>query len=113
MNEPKFPVNLTGLSDAEVIKARKEFGLNIQYVGAKNTWWKIVLNILKDPMLIILFIVSAIYFFIGDLGEAYFMVGAIVIVSGISFYQDNRSRIALEALQSLTAPVNRIRFAGE
>lgn len=108
MNQQQFPAHLAGLNDAQVIRARKEFGLNIQYVGAKNTWWKIVLTILKDPMLIILFFVSAIYFIIGDFGEAYFMVGAIVIVSGISFYQDNRSRIALEALQSLTAPVSRV-----
>lgn len=108
MIQPKFPVHLKGLSDQEAIASRNIHGLNIQYQAARNTWWRIILNTLKDPMLIILFFVAAIYFLIGDLGEAYFMIGAIVLVSGISFYQDNRSRIAIEALKSLTAPVSRV-----
>lgn len=104
----KFPAHLTGLTDPQVEAARKEYGLNIQYVGSKYTWWIILFNILKEPMLILLFIVTGIYFMIGDTGEAYFMLGAIVIVSGISFYQDNRSRIALESIKALTAPASSV-----
>src|SRR5690606_20618114 len=40
--------------------------------------------------------------------EAYFMLAAIVIVSGISFYQDNQSRKALEALEKLNEPLSKV-----
>ncbi len=42
-----------------------------------------------------------------------FMLAAIVIVSGISFYQDNRSRKALEALEALTTPLSKVIRNGE
>ena len=36
------------------------------------------------------------------------MLGAIIAVSGISFYQDNRSKKALEALEKLNEPLSRV-----
>lgn len=103
-----LPAYLKGLTDAEVIALRKIHGLNTQYQGARNTWWKITLNVLKEPMLIILLLIAGIYFVFGNLSEGYFMLGAIVVVAGISFYQDNRSRIAIEALQKLNTPLSRV-----
>jgi Ca2+-transporting ATPase len=43
-----------------------------------------------------------------EYGDAYFMLAAIIIVSGISFYQDNRSRKALEALETLNTPLSTV-----
>ena len=57
-------------------------------------------------MLILLLAVAIIYLIIGDRGEAYFMFLAIVAVSAISFYQDNRSKKALEALEKLNEPLS-------
>ncbi|MGB6094657.1 MAG: cation-translocating P-type ATPase, partial [Moheibacter sp.] len=37
-----------------------------------------------------------------------FMLGAIIAVSGISFYQDNRSKKALEALEKLNEPLSTV-----
>ena len=67
-----------------------------------------LLDILKEPMLVLLIIISVIYFILGSLGEAYFMLAAIIIVSGISFYQDNRSRKALRALEELNTPLSKV-----
>lgn len=106
--EINLPDHLTGLTDEEVIRSREMHGLNTQKLQNTVTWWKIVFDILREPMLIILFLVSALYFLLGQYGEAWFMVGAIIIVSGISFYQDNRSRLALEALEALNTPVSRV-----
>ena len=65
-----------------------------------------LINILKEPMLILLIAVAVIYLLVGNYSEALFMLGAIVAVSGISFYQDNRSKKALEALQKLNEPLS-------
>jgi Ca2+-transporting ATPase len=51
-----------------------------------------LIDILKEPMLILLICVSLIYVIIGDYGEALFMLVAIIGVTAISFYQDNRSK---------------------
>jgi len=56
-----------------------------------------LLAILKEPMLLLLIAVAIIYVIVGNYSEAAFMLGAIIAVSGISFYQDNRSKKALEA----------------
>src|SRR5690606_25982049 len=62
----------------------------------------------KEPMLILLFAISIIYVIVGDYGEALFLFFAIIAVSAISFYQDNRSKKALEALEKLNEPLSAV-----
>ena len=107
-SQPNLPAYLKGLSDPEINALRQIHGLNTQYHGFKNTWWKVTINILKEPMQVILLLIAGIYFALGKFGEGYFMLGAIALVGGISFYQENRSRIALESLQSLNTPLSRV-----
>jgi Ca2+-transporting ATPase len=103
-----LPSHLTGLTDTEVQNSRKQYGLNQQQKKVKSTWWLILLDIIKEPMLLLLIAISAIYFLLQQYGEAWFMIAAIFIVSGISFYQDNRSRKALEALEALNTPQSKV-----
>lgn len=67
-----------------------------------------LLDILKEPMLLLLIAVAIIYVIVGNYSEAVFMLGAIIAVSGISFYQDNRSKKALEALEKLNEPLSTV-----
>jgi Ca2+-transporting ATPase len=103
-----IPESITGLSASEVEAARKQYGANHQVTPDTNQWWRVLLEMLKEPMLLILIAVTAIYFAMGEYGEAYFMLVAIIIVSGISFYQDNRSRKALEALEKINQPSSQV-----
>ena len=103
-----LPEHLTGLTDAEVQAARAEHGLNQTSEGKRFPLLEIILDILKEPMLVLLISIAMIYVSLRQYGEAYFMLGALVIVSGISFYQDNRSRKALQALKKLITPLSTI-----
>jgi len=103
-----IPENIKGLSDAEVKASREKFGDNEQVHKKKYEWWMALLELLKEPMLILLIAVAIIYFILGEYNEANFMLAAIIIVSGISFYQDNRSRKALEALEKLNEPLSTV-----
>lgn len=67
-----------------------------------------LIDILKEPMLLLLIAVTIIYVIVGNYSEALFMLGAIIAVSGISFYQDNRSKKALEALEKLNEPLSTV-----
>ena len=101
-----IPSHLKGLNDQQVAASRKEFGNNQLDAIHKSTALELLLDILKEPMLILLFAISIIYVIIGDYGEALFMFLAIVAVSAIPFYQDNRSKKALEALEMLNEPLS-------
>lgn len=103
-----IPEGLTGLTDDEVTASRQRNGYNRLEEIRKNTWFDLVVNILKEPMLILLIIISLIYVIVGDYGEAAFMFVAIVAVTAISFYQDNRSKKALEELEKLNEPLSMV-----
>lgn len=103
-----IPQHLKGLSATELKASRDQYGYNQINTARKNTWLEMLLDILKEPMLILLFIISLIYVIVGNYGEAAFMFAAIVAVSGISFYQDNRSKKALEELEKLNEPLSTV-----
>lgn len=103
-----IPENLKGLSASELTESRLQYGYNQMNTVRDNTWLKMLIDILKEPMLILLITISLIYVIVGNYGEAAFMFAAIVAVSGISFYQDNRSKKALEELEKLNEPLSTV-----
>ncbi len=103
-----IPEHLKGLTEEEVQRSRQKFGFNQMKQIEKSNWLKLLFDILREPMLILLIIIAIIYLVVGNYGEALFMLAAIVLVSGISFYQDNRSQKALEELEKLNEPLSRV-----
>lgn len=102
-----IPAHLAGLSNDELKSSRSRFGYNETDKAVKSSWYMLG-DILKEPMLLLLIAVAVIYVVVGNYSEAVFMLGAIVAVSGISFYQDNRSKKALEALEKLNEPLSTV-----
>ena len=103
-----IPEHLKGLTDDEVQRAHQKFGYNQMKQIEKSSWLKLLFDILREPMLILLIIIAVIYLAVGNYGEALFMLAAIILVSGISFYQDNRSQKALEELEKLNEPLSQV-----
>lgn len=104
----KIPKDLKGLTEKELTNSRKQFGYNQMGDNKNDAWYLLLFDILKEPMLLLLFAVTIIYVIVGNYSEAAFMLGAIFAVSGISFYQDNRSKKALEALEKLNEPLSTV-----
>lgn len=103
-----IPPDLVGLSDKELQESYETYGYNLSTNLKKSAWYTLLLDILKEPMLLLLIAVSIIYVIVGNYSEALFMLGAIIVVSGISFYQDSRSKRALEALEKLNEPLSTV-----
>src|SRR5690554_7954046 len=103
-----IPEHLDGLTDSELKKSREQFGYNQSTDIQASAWYTLLIDILKDPMLVLLIAVSIIYWIVGNYSEALFMLGAIITVSGISFYQDNRSKKSLEELKRLNEPLSNV-----
>jgi len=90
-----------GLSEVEVIESRRKHGANVLKQYSRNSW-TIFLEVLKEPMMILLAATCSIYFITGDLREGIIMLLAIVAVAGISIYQQIRSETAVKALRELS-----------
>lgn len=103
-----FPSNISGLTSEQVLDARATYGYNEMHHQKQHGLINAVLELLKEPMFLLLLAAAVIYFISGEIGDGIFMLSAIVIVASISLYQDYRSRIALETLQNLTQPVSKV-----
>ncbi|MEO6303404.1 MAG: HAD-IC family P-type ATPase, partial [Bacteroidia bacterium] len=96
--------NIEGLSAESVAQSREKNGSNKSEYKKENGLLDALKAIAKEPMVILLLVASSIYFISGKTGDGIFLASAIVLVSGISLYQDSRSRNALDKLKDLTQP---------
>ncbi len=100
--------NFKGLSDEEVKLNREQFGSNTTEAETQNKFLEIVKNIVLEPMFVILVFVALVYFILGQYNEGIVMLVAICFVSGISLYQENKSRNAVDELKKLSSPTAKV-----
>ncbi len=96
--------DITGLTDNEVLQSREKHGTNGIEAKKENYFLSAILDIAKEPMVLLLLVASGIYFTMGETSDGIFLAVAILLVSGISLYQNSRSRTALEKLKQFTKP---------
>lgn len=96
--------NVQGLTNGQVVEARVKYGSNILSLKKENGFIDALKGLAKEPMVILLLITSCIYFISGKSGDGIFLASAVVLVAGISLYQDSRSRNALEKLKDYSQP---------
>ncbi len=96
--------NIKGLTQEEVLQARATYGENILEGKKTLGFFHALKGLVKEPMVILLFVASVVYFISGNTGDGIFLAAAIVMVSAISLYQDGRSRNAVEKLKIFTQP---------
>ncbi len=111
MTQPNH--SLEGLSTEEVIQSRKKNGINSLEHQDKNLFLVSLIEMVKEPMFLLLLLATSIYFITGDYGDGIFMAIAIVLVSTISLYQESRSRNAIELLKKLSQPKSKVIRNGE
>ncbi len=93
-----------GLKEEEIIPLQKQFGKNIFQIDHNNGFFRMVWNILREPMFIMLIVACALYFVLGEVKEGLLMLAAMFFVGAISVYQEVKSSKALEALNQYTQP---------
>ena len=93
-----------GLSEAEAQARLKKEGFNEIPSQKKLGIIAILFNILREPMLLLLLIAGSIYLMMGELQDALMLMTFVVVVIGITLYQERRTERALEALRDLSSP---------
>lgn len=95
---------LTGLSQAEAARRLATNGYNELPSAKPRSILRIGLEVLKEPMLLLLLGCSLTYFFLGDVQEALSLAAFVFVVIAIELYQERKTERALEALRDLSSP---------
>ena len=98
------PENITGLSEEEAAGILKNDGYNELPSQKKQSLFSILLNVLKEPMLLLLLGAGLIYLLLGEVKDALILLIFVFVVVGITFNQQRKTERALDALKSLSSP---------
>jgi len=101
-----------GLTTEQVLESRARYGRN-EVAKAKNNFLSVLKDTLTEPMVLLLLVAALLYFLSGKTHDGIFMTSAIIMVTGISWYQESKSRNALEELKTLTQPSCRVARDGK
>ena len=85
--ELPVPEPIQGLTNEEVQVARQQFGRNEFEFKQSNELLRMLQQLLGEPMVILLLAASTLYFISGKMADAIYLAIAILIVAGISVYQ--------------------------
>ncbi len=95
---------LQGLTEQEARERLAIDGYNELPSAKKRTFFHILLEVLREPMFLMLIACGVLYLFLGDQEEAVMLMGFVVVIIGITFYQEQKTERALDALRDLSSP---------
>lgn len=93
-----------GLSTSEVKKLQTLHGFNELPIEDQKTFFKILVQIITEPMFALLLLAAFVYLLIGSLEDAALLSCFIAISIGITTFQERKSERAIEALKDLSSP---------
>lgn len=99
----RFTDPTRGLTDAEVAESRAIYGPNELERKRKLSLIQKILHVLIEPMFLLLLITASIYFILGEVSDGIIMLILVSFVSGIEFFQSQKTDKALETLNTLSA----------
>ena len=104
---------LSGLSEEKAASRLREEGYNELPSSKRRSLAAIALEVIREPMFLLLVACGTIYLILGDLQEALMLLGFVFVVMGITLYQERKTERALEALRDLSSPRARVIRDGE
>ena len=93
-----------GLTAAEATTRREKYGYNELQAKAATPVWKLLVENIKDPMVIVLLAVVAVQVALGHLIESLIIFLVIVLNAVLSVVQTKKAESSLDALRQMSAP---------
>lgn len=93
-----------GLSVSEVKERLNRDGYNEIPSQKQQNVFVIFLEVVCEPMFLLLLASGLIYFFLGEIRDAMMLATFVFVVIGITFYQKRKTERAVEALKNLASP---------
>src|SRR5690349_10740979 len=95
---------LSGLNSEQVLESRKKFGKNIFEKEKVKDFFVLLKDVLTEPMFLLLIAACIVYFLVRQYSEGIIMLVAMLFVASISFFQERRSKKALDAVKNMSQP---------
>ena len=97
-----------GLSSAEAARRLAADGPNGLPGGGARTWRHIVWETMREPMFGLLLVAACLYLVLGDLQESLSLALMVLVVLGLTLYQEGKTERAIQALRDLSSPRARV-----
>jgi P-type Ca2+ transporter type 2C len=94
----------TGLSETDAAERLRREGYNDLPAAKPRGFFAIAAEVLREPMFLLLVACGAIYIGLGDPHEAVMLLGFVVLITGMTLYQEHKTERALEELRDLASP---------
>ena len=96
--------NTSGLTESCAAQRLREEGYNELPSSKRRTVLAIALEVVREPMFLMLVACGGLYMLMGELTDALMLLGFVFVVMGITIVQERRTERALEALKDLSSP---------
>ena len=93
-----------GLSAASAAQRLQEDGPNALPGDQRRSGWAIARETLREPMFLLLLAAGVLYLVLGDLQEGLILFALVLVVLGLTLYQEGKTEHALAALRDLSSP---------
>ena len=97
-----------GLSSQEAAHRLAADGPNALPGSAARTWRHIVRETMRDPMFALLLAAAGLYLILGEPQESLSLAVMVLVVLGLTLYQEGKTERALQALRDLSSPRARV-----
>jgi P-type Ca2+ transporter type 2C len=94
----------TGLSEREAAALLLQTGFNELPAARRSGLLRAALDVVREPMILMLLAAGGIYLLLGDRSEAIVLLFSVLVVIAISLFQNRRTERALQALRDLSSP---------
>ena len=102
-----------GLNEQTVENRQAENGFNELKTKERDSILKLFLETFRDAMVLVLLAVAAIQIVMGHAAESLIILAVLMINAGVSVVQTRKAEGSLEALKSLSAPMAKVKRAGD
>ena len=92
------------LSEAEAAERLASEGYNELPSSARRSFFSLAFGVVREPMFLLLAACGAVYLVLGDVQEAFMLLGFVFFVMGLTLYQERKTEHALDALRDLSSP---------
>jgi len=106
-------ITLTGLSEAQVLERRREFGENVLPAEKTVSGWTILFNQLKSPLVYIILAAAVVSLVVGAYDDFGIIMVVVVIDAILGFVQEYQAQNTYIALKSLLKPTTTVLRHGE
>jgi len=104
MSTVNYDQSISGLSTAEAQRRLAASGYNELNPPRQRYVWHVVADVLREPMFMLLIAAGGIYLLLGDVEDALMLLFFVLLIIGLTVFQQRKSERVLEALRNLSSP---------